>query len=60
MGLRALCSAKDASSTWDLHCSLREDLVRYICDLEDGVYLAKSRVENVGNSGEVTGEESIN
>ena len=57
--IRALCSAKDASSTWDLHCSLREDLVRYICDLEDGVYLAKSRVENVGNSGEVTGEESI-
>ncbi|WBL27134.1 mechanosensitive ion channel family protein [Zunongwangia sp. HGR-M22] len=42
--IRCLCSAKDAFTTWDLHCSLREDLVRFIADLEDGEHLATSRV----------------
>ncbi|KQC34340.1 mechanosensitive ion channel protein [Nonlabens sp. YIK11] len=43
--MRALCSGKDASTTWDLHCELREQLVAFIADLEDGLYLTKTRVE---------------
>ena len=43
--LRALCSSKDASTTWDLHCRLREKLITYICSLEDGKHLSKSRVQ---------------
>lgn len=42
--IRCLCSAKDASSTWSLHCELREKLVRFIADMEDGKHLAKSRI----------------
>ncbi|MDN3593831.1 mechanosensitive ion channel family protein [Zunongwangia endophytica] len=42
--IRCLCSSKDAYTTWDLHCSLREDLVRFIADLEDGEHLATSRI----------------
>ena len=43
--IRALCSAKDASTTWDLHCELREELVEYICKLENGKHLSKSRIQ---------------
>ncbi|MGB5943527.1 MAG: mechanosensitive ion channel domain-containing protein [Leeuwenhoekiella sp.] len=42
--IRALCSGKDASTTWDLHCKLREELVAFIAQLEDGMHLTKSRV----------------
>ncbi len=41
--IRALCSAKDAMSSWDLHCELREQLVKYISSLEKGTYLTRSR-----------------
>tara|TARA_R110002020_G_scaffold154714_6_gene335157 strand:- start:40543 stop:42294 length:1752 start_codon:yes stop_codon:yes gene_type:complete len=44
MKIRALCSAKDASTSWNLHCKLREDLVAFICKLEDGAHLSKSRL----------------
>lgn len=43
--IRALCSGKDASTTWELHCQLREQLVTFIADLENGMYLNKTRVE---------------
>ena len=43
--LRALCSAKDAKTTWKLHCTLREKLVAYISQLEDGIYLSRTRVD---------------
>lgn len=43
--IRALCSGKDASTTWALHCELREQLVAYIATLEDGLYLNRTRVE---------------
>jgi len=43
--IRALCSAKDASTTWDLHCELREELVRFICQLENGKHLSKTRLQ---------------
>lgn len=41
--IRALCSAKDASTTWDLHCKLREQLVQFVASLNSGEYLAKQR-----------------
>jgi len=43
--MRATCSAKNPQQAWDLHCELRETLVRYICDLENGLYLSKSRLD---------------
>ena len=43
--IRCLCSAKDFLTTWDLHCELREKIVSYIAELEDGFYLTKERVE---------------
>ena len=42
--IRCLCSSTDASSTWDLHCELREELISYISNLEDGLFLSTSRV----------------
>ena len=43
--LRALCSAKDATTAWKLHCKLREELVAYISKLQDGAYLSKERLD---------------
>ncbi|MEM8530956.1 MAG: mechanosensitive ion channel domain-containing protein [Chloroflexota bacterium] len=41
--VRALCSAKDPSTAWNLHCRLREELVAFVRDLEDGRYLPRQR-----------------
>lgn len=46
--LRALFTAKDPGSAWDLHCELREGLLKFIRTLEDGRYLPKRRVELSG------------
>lgn len=43
--IRAVCSAKNAIVAWDLHCKLREQMVAYIKELEEGIYLTRSRVE---------------
>jgi small-conductance mechanosensitive channel len=54
--VRATCSAKDPSEAWALHCDLREALLNYIRQLEDGGYLPKRRVmlqERAGRSEEV-------
>ena len=52
--LRALCSAKDATTAWKLHCQLREELISYISSLESGNYLSKERheVEKVNHTKE--------
>ena len=42
--IRALCSAKDPSAAWSLHCALREQLVAYLQDLEQGRYLPQRRL----------------
>ena len=42
--VRALCSAKDPSTAWDLHCELREQLVAFLRDLDDGRHLPHRRV----------------
>ncbi len=44
IAIRALCSAKDATTAWDLHCKLREELVTFISQLNDGDHLSKRRV----------------
>lgn len=44
MKMRALCSAKNSSVSWDLHCELREALIGYISELEDGLHLPKTRL----------------
>jgi len=43
--LRAICSASTAVIAWDLHCKLREQMVAYIRELEEGIYFTRSRVE---------------
>ncbi|MDX1463214.1 MAG: mechanosensitive ion channel [Marinirhabdus sp.] len=42
--LRALCSAKDTNTAWKLHCKLREELIAYISQLENGNYLSRERI----------------
>ncbi|WP_304132209.1 mechanosensitive ion channel domain-containing protein [Mesonia mobilis] len=42
--IRCLCSSKDASSTWDLHCELREELVNFISNLKSEIHLPTTRV----------------
>jgi small-conductance mechanosensitive channel len=43
--LRALCSAANASAAWDLWCFVREKLLTYIQQLENGRFLPRTRVE---------------
>jgi small-conductance mechanosensitive channel len=43
--VRAICSASTAVIAWDLHCRLREQMVAYIKELEEGIYFTRSRVE---------------
>ncbi|MUP47161.1 mechanosensitive ion channel family protein [Gramella sp. BOM4] len=43
--LRCLCSGKDFLTSWNLHCEMREKIVAYISDIEDGFYWSKERVE---------------
>jgi small-conductance mechanosensitive channel len=42
--LRALCSARDAASSWNLHCQVREGLVGFLQRHEGGRYLPRTRV----------------
>ena len=53
IGIRALCSAKDAVTAWKLHCRLREELVYFIAQLNDGKSLTRNRIEmeNTSDSG---------
>ncbi|MFN2323585.1 MAG: mechanosensitive ion channel family protein [Trueperaceae bacterium] len=46
--VRVLCSAEDASTAWDLHCHVREELVAFVRDWDDGRYLPRSRVRIEG------------
>ncbi len=43
--LRAICSAQTGVIAWELHCKLREQMVAYIKELEEGIYFTRSRVE---------------
>ncbi|GJL69824.1 MAG: hypothetical protein NPIRA06_24590 [Nitrospirales bacterium] len=44
MELRALCSAKDGRTAWNLHCAIREQLVAFLQEFHGGRYLPKQRV----------------
>jgi small-conductance mechanosensitive channel len=44
--LRAICSAKDGPTAWDLSCLLREQLVAFVQLLDNGRYLPKHRILN--------------
>ncbi len=46
--VRVLCSAKNASTAWDLHCHVREELVAFLRDWDDGRYLPRRRVRIEG------------
>lgn len=43
VSLRALISAPDADQLWELRCTVREVLVRYLADLDGGAYLSQVR-----------------
>ena len=45
MEVRALCSARNPADAWNLHCDLREALMAYVQDLDDGRYLPRRRME---------------
>jgi small-conductance mechanosensitive channel len=42
--VRALCSAKDPSTAWGLHCRLREKLVVFVRNMASGNYLPRQRL----------------
>lgn len=44
MELRALCSAKDAPTSWNLHCYVREKLIAFLQQVQEGQFLPKHRV----------------
>ena len=46
--IRCLCSARDASSAWTLHCDLREAMISYLAGLSDGRRLPREREEMIG------------
>jgi small-conductance mechanosensitive channel len=43
--LRALCSASSAPVAWDLRCFVREKLLTYIQQIDNGRFLPRTRVE---------------
>lgn len=43
--LRALCSSSDASIGWNLRCYVREKLLGYIQNINNGQFLPRTRVE---------------
>ncbi len=53
--IRALCSAKDAGTAWDLRCEVREKLLNWLQEYEDGKYLPRSRMEFVEGRGNPLG-----
>ncbi|GKS56851.1 hypothetical protein YTPLAS18_03780 [Nitrospira sp.] len=50
--LRPLCSARNATDAWNLHCELRESLVRFVRTMQGGDALPKERVEVATRSSE--------
>jgi small-conductance mechanosensitive channel len=42
--IRAVCSARDPVRAFFLHCRLRESLIRYLRELEEGSYLPRQRL----------------
>lgn len=56
--LRALCSASNPTSAWNLHCTLREQLVAFVRDLEEGQFLPRRRIVLINETGaEANGDD---
>ncbi|PPK88428.1 small-conductance mechanosensitive channel [Neolewinella xylanilytica] len=47
MEIRCLVSARDSSSAWELHCDLREGMIRFLAGLSDGTALPREREQKV-------------
>jgi len=43
--VRLTCAAKDPSTAWSLHCRLREQMVTWLQDVEDGRWLPRQRLD---------------
>ena len=54
--IRCLASAKDAPTAWTLHVELREAMLRYLAGLQQGEFLARERVQSIGD-GAVVGAD---
>ena len=48
--VRALCSAENAATAWNLHCRVREELVAFLREWDGGRYLPRSRVKVEGDA----------
>ena len=60
--IRALCSARDPSTAWTLHCELREQMVAYLQQLEQGRYLPQRRLilqNETGTSSETSSGRAV-
>lgn len=54
--LRALCSASSGSNAWDLRCLVREKLVTFLQQLDEGRYLPRRRLEVAPEVNPATGQ----
>ncbi|MEQ8316410.1 MAG: mechanosensitive ion channel [Phycisphaerales bacterium] len=43
--VRLTCAAKDPSTAWDLHCRIREQMIEWLQDVEDGRWLPRQRID---------------
>jgi len=58
MEVRALCHAKSPADAWNLHCDMREKLIRYVQELESGKYLPRERIRMVGETASGNGKQA--
>jgi small-conductance mechanosensitive channel len=47
--IRALCSAKNPITAWVFHCRLREEMIRFIQEWDEGGFLPRERVRLGGD-----------
>ncbi|MFW5829927.1 MAG: mechanosensitive ion channel family protein [Planctomycetota bacterium] len=47
--VQGYASAKDPSTSWFMHCDVREQMIAFIRDLESGLYLPRERVQHIRN-----------
>lgn len=43
--LRAMCSARQPSAAWDMHCRVREEILTFLREQQDGEWLPRQRVQ---------------
>ncbi len=55
MEVRALCHAQSPGDAWDLHCEMREKLIAYIQELENGACLPRERIGMLNSASQHNG-----